>query len=187
MKKNIIQTSWFKKEKNPKLKLTRQLHQQKKWLKISWKTFKNSDIYVIKWEEILHIQSDETGKYTHHLKDFWVGEFDLEYFILDERGRFYHSKKNKNLLLTQEYYDSVQKNNQIIAKNKKPSYQKKTKKKITKSDFSEIQIIPQVAAKNIVADTVMKTSLAERLFQVCIYILWLLWVYILLRRYRIIW
>ncbi|MGB2111235.1 MAG: hypothetical protein ACPHY8_05365 [Patescibacteria group bacterium] len=89
-KKNISNTfntiSYFdSKLENKRLKLTRNISQQKKALKISGTTFPNSTVYVDDGEKIITIPSDKVGKYQlKKQSDVKSGNFLVDYYVIDE-------------------------------------------------------------------------------------------------------
>jgi hypothetical protein len=70
------------------------------------------------------LQSDKSGKYELKQKELIVGNYDLEYYVLDEEGNFFESKKVKKLILDEEYVAHINSYNE-----KQKYLVKKTKKK----------------------------------------------------------
>ena len=107
-----------------KLKLTRNISQQKKSLKYSGTTFPNATIFIDDGNQIMQIQSDEEGKYENKkLDNLSSGNFILDYYVIDENGNYFHSSNYKNLDLSPQYVTELQKN-----------IEKTIEKKITKTN-----------------------------------------------------
>jgi hypothetical protein len=178
--------SWFEnKNKEPKLKLTRNISKQKKALKFSWVTNPHSTVFIVQWDEIIEMQSDDTGKYELKQKELTVGNYDLEYYVLDQYWNFFESKKLKSLSLNNDYVA------QINAYNEKQKYivnNIKKKKYISKKEKKEDmkQIINNTEYASIIPSMNKNKTREDRIFQTLLILLSLLWISILLRKYKIL-
>ena len=176
---------WFSKQnlENKKLKLTRNISQQKKSLKYSWITFPNSDIFILQWDEIIEIQSDNTGKYSQKFTDLRAGNYDVEYYVLDSKWSLFENTKEKLITLSNEYVESINNRNLKSASNKYVKKRDKSKmieyKKVSEKikNIQHASIIPKKSSN---------TTNLEYIFQFTLLLLTIIWSSILLRRYKIL-
>lgn len=178
--------SWFEeKNKVPKLKLTRNISKQKKALKYSWITLPNSTVFIVQWDNIIELQSDKSGKYELKQKELIVGNYDLEYYVLDENGNFFESKKVKNLILDEEYVAQINnynKNQKYLVKSTK---KKKYITKIANKKYIE-EVISNTEYASIIPNIQTEKTRWESLFQILLILLSLFWTSILLKKYKIL-
>lgn len=176
---------WFKDNSHldKKLKLTRNISQHKKSLKYSWVTFPNSDIYILQWDEIIELSSDNTGKYSEKFTDITAWDYILEYYVLDSRWNLFENKKEKLLSLSNEYVKNIEENNFNLSKNKQNKVKKISNKTIDKVKQKNID---NTQYASILPEITMKTTTWEYIFQLLLLLLSVTWGSILLRKYKIL-
>jgi hypothetical protein len=181
IRKSIKNNAWYE-DKNKsieKLRLTRNVSKQKKSLKYSGTTFPNSHVYILQWDEIIEIKSDNDWKYNLKLNNLTAWNYELEYYVLDSQGNYYESSKSKLLELNNEYVTSLNKKNKAKTINSK-NITNKTEIIKNKNDLKEISyasIIPSIESN---------TSHWKYIFQLFLLLLSIIWWSILLKRYKIL-
>jgi hypothetical protein len=176
---------WFHKNSHSdkKLKLTRNISQQKKSLKYSWITFPNSHIYILQWDDIIELISDNNGKYSQKFRDIKPGDYDLEYYVLDSQWNLFENKKEKLLTLTHDYVADLKDFNLNIIKSNQKKISKSSDKNIDKVKQKNIDNIQYAS---IIPEIKLKTSVWEYIFQLFLLLLSLLGGAVLLRKYKIL-
>jgi hypothetical protein len=181
----ITEIWWFHDNSysDKKLKLTRNISQQKKSLKYSWITFPNSHIYILQWDDIIELSSDNDGKYSQKFTNIKPGNFDLEYYVLDSQWNLFENKKEKLLTLTHDYVADLKDFNLNITKNKQKKINKSSDKNVDKVKQKNIDNIQYAS---IIPEIKLKTSIWEYIFQLLLLLLSLLGGTVLLRKYKIL-
>ena len=190
---NIIKNWWLKLEDlwwfaientaNKRLQLTRNVSQQKKSLKYSGRTFPKSDIFILQWDKIIELQSDEEWKYSQNFTNISAGNYGLEYYVLDSEWNLFENKKEKLLILSDDYVNNIKYNNlnKVVKKVKKI---KKIPKKIIDNNIEES--INNIQYASLVPEITLKTTIWEYMFQLLLLLLSLLWGSVLFKKYKIL-
>jgi hypothetical protein len=178
-----INNNWWFESKDKgikKLKLTRNISKQKKSLKYSGITFPNSNIFILQWDDIIEIISDNTWKYSQKFTNIKEWKYSLEYYILDSDGNLFENKKEKLLTLSHKYVLDVTKKNLKIVNNKEKKSSSKNTNNIKKKYINNIQYAW------IITEIHNKTTRWEFIFQLSLLLLSIIWWSILLKRYKIL-
>jgi hypothetical protein len=150
-------------------------------LKYSWTTFPNSYIYILQWNDIIELQSDNLWKYSEKLVDIKSGDYSLEYYVLDSHWNLFETKKEKLLTLSHEYVENI--NNLNLISNT-------SIKKINRSkniDYKKVsEKIQNIQYASIIPKKSNNTTNWEYAFQGMLMLLSVMWLSILLRRYKIL-
>ena len=183
--KKIKELWWFSKKnsENKKLKLTRNISQQKKSLKYSWTTFPDSNIYILQWDNIIELQSDNTGKYSQKFTDLRAGNYNVEYYVLDSKWNLFENKKEKLLTLSHEYVESINNRNMNLVSNK---YNKQRDKSKIIEYKNQTKNIKNIQHASMIPKVSNNTSNWEYIFQFILLVFTIIWSSILLRRYKIL-
>ena len=190
-KKNISnrfnKISYFdSKADNKRLKLTRNISQQKKALKISGTTFPNSTVYVDDGEKIITISSDKVGKYQlKKQSNVKSGNFLVDYYVIDEFWNYFQANNFKELAISNEYIWELTHN--IEKKSSKQSEKSITN---TKNIIDEHRI--NVNSENMIEFSwlwinqgIEPMNILQKILWAIISFLWLLWLIIVGKKYKI--
>ena len=171
------------KDKSSRIKLTRNISQQKKALKISGTTFPNSTVYIDDGEKIFTIQSDEIGKYQHKKQsDINSGFFLVDYYVIDEFWNYFQANNYKTVSISDEYIWELTQN---IQKKSTKSSQKKKISWTQEDKMKNVDAEKEINYASIWWISTNKMTFWQKILWTWICLIWFLWLFFVGRKYKI--
>ena len=171
------------KDETSRIKLTRNISQQKKALKISGTTFPNSTVYIDDGEKIFTIKSDEIGKYQHKKQsDINSGNFLVDYYVIDEFWNYFQANNYKTISISDEYIWELTQN---IQKKSTKSFKKKKISWTQEDKMKNIDAEKEINYASIWWISTNKMTFWQKILWMWICLIWFLWLFFVGRKYKI--